>query len=97
MKFLSSNNKKNQQKQNRKDPIVAIDIGTYNIRFIVGSVQADGYVEVLYYKEDLSSGMVAGSVADLDLLAKGITNLVQNFQEELQLCLRHGRSLYYLF
>lgn len=85
MKFLSSNNKKNQQKQNRKDPIVAIDIGTYNIRFIVGSVQADGYVEVLYYKEDLSSGMVAGSVADLDLLAKGITNLVQNFQEELGL------------
>lgn len=62
-------------------PIVAIDIGTYMIRIAEGIVQDDGNIDLLYYNECPSAGMVGGAVGDLSALAEAISSLVQSYSE----------------
>ncbi len=90
-----------RRKSSAEDPIVAIDIGTYKIRFIAGTVEKDNTVKVSYYKEIFSAGMVAGSIADLAALAGQITELVHSYQNDtgrtwnscvLGICGRHIHS-----
>ncbi len=62
--------------------LIAIDIGTFTIRIGVGFVHRDGQVEMTYYSEVPSRGMVGGSVANLSDLASALSELSQRFNEE---------------
>lgn len=82
--LFSRGKKASAQKANAQDPLVAIDIGTYKVRLIAGMVSDNGEVEVSYYDEVPSQGMVGGSVSDLNALSEVLSGLVQKYEKTTQ-------------
>lgn len=62
--------------------LIGIDIGTSKLRIIAGTVDDDGLVQVSYYDEVASHGMVCGAVGDMFALSDALAVLLQNFQEQ---------------
>lgn len=87
--LFSRGNKANAKQANAQDPLVAIDIGTCNVRLIAGMVSEKGEITVKYYNERESQGMVNGSVSDLNALSEVISQLVQDYEQETQNTFTH--------
>lgn len=66
------------------EPLFALDIGTSKIRLIAGHVSDNGDVEITYFSQIASSGMVNGSVSDLNKLSDKISTLIQQYKQETQ-------------
>ena len=62
------------------EPLFALDIGTSKIRLIAGHVSDNGDVEITYFSQIASSGMVNGSVSDLNKLSDKISTLIQQYK-----------------
>ncbi|MBO8415093.1 MAG: cell division protein FtsA [Proteobacteria bacterium] len=69
--------------------LIGIDIGTSRLRIIAGTVDDDGLVQVSYYDEVPSRGMVCGAVGDMFALSDALAVLLQNFQEKTGLRPEH--------
>lgn len=71
----------------KNDTLIAVDIGSSKVRILAGKVLNQGLVDVIYYKEGPSSGLVSGSVSDLEALGNSLTNLTQDFVKQTSLSL----------
>lgn len=87
--MLFQRNKASTNQADTQQPLVAIDIGTCKVRLIAGTVNEKGEVLVSYYNEKDSQGMVNGSVSDLHALSEVLSQLVQNYEQEMNTTFRH--------
>lgn len=76
--------KADSEQDNAAEPLFALDIGTSKIRLIAGHVSDNGDVEITYFAQTPSSGMVNGSVSDLNKLSDKISTLIQEYKTETQ-------------
>lgn len=73
-----------QANANAQEPLYALDIGTSKIRLIEGNVLSTGEIEISYYSEIPSAGMVNGCVSDLNKLSEQISTLIQRYKQETE-------------
>lgn len=82
--LFSKGNKVAQAQANAPEPLYALDIGTSKIRLIEGNVLSTGELEISYYADIPSSGMVNGSVSDLNKLSEQISTLIQRYKQDTE-------------
>lgn len=80
--LFSRGKKANAKQATAKEPLVAIDIGTYTVRLIAGMVTDEDNILVSYYKELPSKGMSNGGVSDLNALSSVLSELVHHYETD---------------
>lgn len=79
--WFNKKGKTDNKKDNDPEKLLALDIGTYKIRLIEGSVTPEGEILITYFSEKESAGMKRSAVSDLNLLTKVISELAGEYEE----------------
>lgn len=87
--MIFSKGSKAQAESFAHDPLVAVDIGSSKIRLLAGEVNDSGEINVIYYKEVDSAGMVNGAVSDLNLLSDKLSELVRDYEASTEFTFAH--------
>ncbi len=69
---------------NAQEPLLAMDIGSNKIRLIVGEVNDNGEVNVTYFDECPSDGVLNSSVSDIDKLSNKLSSLIESYEAETE-------------
>ena len=67
---------------NDKNLIVGLDIGTSNVKSIVGSINGDNEIDFLGFGKTKSLGMKRGVVIDISLTVQSIQKCIENPSQE---------------
>lgn len=87
--MIFSKGSKAQAESFAHDPLVAVDIGSSKIRLLAGEVNDSGEINVIYFKEIPSAGMVNGAVSDLNELSDKLSELVHDYESATEFTFSH--------
>jgi len=73
---------------NNFDPIGVLDIGSYQLKFIIFKTQSSEF-EILSKSISYSNGIKKGSISDLNKLSESIKNLIGKAEEDLKIKIKN--------
>ncbi|SPT69359.1 Cell division protein FtsA [Anaerobiospirillum thomasii] len=87
--FKAKNTKDSVKNNSSRDTVVAIDIGSSKIRLIAGNIAEDGNLNITYYTERYSDGIISGAVSDLQRVSEILSEIVQQYESDNKTTLMH--------